>query len=245
VIFQSPPLGFEEDAALSKIEALKDELRYYVAEPRRWVGSVRRVLDARAIQGSNSIEGINVSVEDALAALGGDEPTDATLPEWHATQGYRRALTYVLQLAQDEHFQYTPDLIRSLHFMMTEYSLEASPGLWRPGPIWVRNDATGQIVYTAPDEQDVRRLVAELVDRSERARGLDRDRGDRRDLDRHVAHTARLERALDERPVRGHIGSRRPGGGRDGLVGERKRSIGHRAASCRSHQGLAARPDGT
>ena len=163
MIYEVPQLSFEEDAALARIDDLWSQLRYYVAEPRRWVGSVRRVLGARAIQGSNSIEGYNVSVEDALAAVEGEDPTDAQSEDWRAVLGYRRALTYVLQMSHDTHFQYTPDVIKSLHFMMAEYTLDASPGLWRAGPIWVRNDATGDIVYEGPDYEQVPLLVDELV----------------------------------------------------------------------------------
>ncbi len=164
MIFQTPQLSFEELAALAKIDELRRQLRYRVAEPRRWVGLVRRVLDARAIQGSNSIEGYDVTVEDALAALGGDEPTDAGEENWQAVSGYRRAMTYVLQLARDEHFEYTPQILRSLHFMMTEHTLDASPGLWRPGPIWIRNDATGDIVYEGPPAEELPALIRELTD---------------------------------------------------------------------------------
>jgi Fic family protein len=163
MIFQTPPMSFEEVAALQKIEELRRQLRFRVAQPRRWVGLVRRVLGARAIQGSNSIEGYDVSVEDALAAMGGGEPTDAREEDWNAVSGYRRAMTYVLQLAQDEHFEYTPQILRSLHFMMTEYTLDANPGLWRPGPIWIRNDATGDIVYEGPPADELPELVRELT----------------------------------------------------------------------------------
>ncbi|HEY3866269.1 MAG TPA: Fic family protein [Solirubrobacteraceae bacterium] len=156
-------MSFEEEAALKKIDELRRQLRFRIAEPRRWVGQVRRVLGARAIQGSNSIEGYDVSVEDALAAIGGEEPTDAKDEDWNAVSGYRRAMTYVLQLAQDEHFEYTPQIIRSLHFMMTEYTFEASPGLWRPGPTWIRNDATGDIVYEGPPADELPALVKELA----------------------------------------------------------------------------------
>lgn len=172
VIFDTPALSFDELAALDRIEELWSKLRYYVvSDPHRWMGSVRRVLSARAIQGSNSIEGYNVSVEDALAAIEDDEPTDAQEADWKAVTGYRRALTYVLQLARDEHFRYTPQLIRSLHFMMTESWLDASPGLWRPGPIWVRNDVTGDVVYEAPDADEVPGLIDDLIGelRSDRA----------------------------------------------------------------------------
>jgi Fic family protein len=163
MVYEFPELGVEEEIALAKIDNLRKELRHYVAEPRRWVGSVRRMLAARAIQGSNSIEGYNVSVEDAVAAIEDDEPSDARTEDWHAVMGYRRAMTYVLQLAEDEHFELSAHLLRSLHFMMAEYDLEASPGLWRQGPIWIRNDATGEVVYEGPDAEAVPGLVDELV----------------------------------------------------------------------------------
>ena len=163
MIFQTPTLGPEEERALAKIDELRRDLRFYLADPRRWIGSVRRVLSAKAIQGSNSIEGYNVSDEDALAAVEGDEPMDAEQENWEAVCSYRRAMTYVLQLAHDEHFEYSPSLIRSLHFMMTEYSLDAGPGLWRPGPIWIRNDATGDIVYEGPEPAEVPALIDELL----------------------------------------------------------------------------------
>jgi Fic family protein len=163
MVFEFPELGVEEEVALAKIADLRKELRHYVAEPRRWVGSVRRMLAARAIQGSNSIEGYNVSVEDAVAAIEDTEPVEARSEDWHAVMGYRRAMTYVLQLAEDEHFELSAPLVRSLHFMMAEYDLDASPGLWRPGPIWIRNDATGEVVYEGPDAEELPALVDELV----------------------------------------------------------------------------------
>lgn len=163
MIYEIPDVDAPEAAALERIEDLRRQLRFRVAEPRRWVGSVRRVLSARAIQGSNSIEGYDVSLEDALAAVEGDEPAEARERDWLAVLGYRRAMTYVLQLADDPHFAYSSALIRSLHFMMAEYSLDASPGLWRPGPIWVRNDATGEIVYEAPEQEQVPGLIDDLI----------------------------------------------------------------------------------
>lgn len=172
MVFEIPELGPEEEAALAKIEVLRKDLRFYVAEPRRWVGSVRRMLAARAIQGSNSIEGYNVSVEDAVAAIEGEEPSEAGIEDWHAVSGYRRAMTYVLQLAADDHFELSAHLIRSLHFMMAEYDLDASPGLWRPGAIWIRNDTSGDVVYEGPDAELVPDLVDELVEQLAESQGL-------------------------------------------------------------------------
>ncbi len=170
MVYEIPELRKGEEAALGRIEDLRRQLRYYVAEPRRWVGSLRRVLGAKAIQGSNSIEGFNVSVEDALAAIEGDQPTEAGASDWQAVRGYQRAMTYVIQLAHDQHFEFSPGLIRSLHFMMTEYTLDAGPGLWRPGPIWVRNDASGEVVYEAPESGEIAGLIDELVEQMDGAK---------------------------------------------------------------------------
>ena len=167
MIYQTPSLGPEEDAALRAIGRVRKQLRFSTAEPRRWVGSVRRVLAARAIQGSNSIEGYHVSVEDAIAAIEGEELADADGLDRQAVSGYRRAMTYVIGLAKDDHFAYSTALLRSLHFMMTEYSLDAWPGRWRPGPIWIRNDTTDELVYEAPDHDLVPELVQELVEELE------------------------------------------------------------------------------
>src|SRR5688572_21682391 len=152
-LFSAPSLTAGEAAALDRIHALRAELRRYTTEPRRWFGLLRRSAAARAIQGSNSIEGFNVSVDDAVAAVEGDEPTDASGETWQAIVGYRHAMTYVLQLARDPHFQPDVNLVPSLHFMMTGHDLRVSPGLWRPGSIYVRNEATGEIVHEGPEAE--------------------------------------------------------------------------------------------
>ena len=171
MIYQAPTSGPEKRAALARIDSLWRELRFYVADTRRWVGPVRRVLTAVANQSSNSIEGYNVSTEDAIAALqGAVEPTDSGWEDWQANLGYRRAMTYVLQLAHDDHFEYSARLLQSLHFMMTEYSMDAGPGLWRPGPIWVRNSASGEVVYEGPEHGYVPGLVDELIAELKRRR---------------------------------------------------------------------------
>lgn len=72
-------------------------------------------------------------------------------------------MTYVIGLANDNHFEYSAALLRGLHFMMTEYSLDAWPGRWRPGPIWVRNESSGEVVYEAPEPEHVPDLVDEFV----------------------------------------------------------------------------------
>ena len=162
MVFATPTLTDVEIRVHEAIDQLREKLSYSVSS-RKWIGLLSRVSRAKAIQGSNSIEGYNVTVEDALAAIDGEEPRDASSETWAAIVGYRDAMTYVLQLADDKHFGYSPGLIRSLHYMMAHYDLAKHPGRWRPGPVFVRNEATGERVYEGPDVELVPGLMDELI----------------------------------------------------------------------------------
>ncbi len=98
-----------------------------------------------------------------MAAIQDDEPLTAEKKEWLATLGYRNAMTYVLQLANDPHFTYSEGLIRSLHFMMMQHELEKHPGRYRPGVIYVRDEKKQQTVYEGPDAELVPKLMGELL----------------------------------------------------------------------------------
>ncbi len=147
---------------IAGIDALRERLRHRVSQSRRWTGLLARVTFARNIRGSNSIEGYNVTVDDAIAAIEGEEPLDADQETWAAVTGYRKAMTYVLQRSDDEFFSYDVELLRGLHFMMLDYDLSKRPGRWRPGIVYVRNEKE-EIVYEPPDVDLVPILMEELV----------------------------------------------------------------------------------
>lgn len=164
MLFRAPNLDEKEREVISRIGDLKQSLGYAVGQgPRRWQGLLRRSTFARAIRGSNSIEGYNVTVEDAIAAAEGEAPVDADTETWAAVMGYRSAMTYVLQLAGDPHFRYSPDLIRGLHFMMIQHDLSKNPGRWRPGAVFVRDEDRNEVVYEGPEAETVPGLIDELV----------------------------------------------------------------------------------
>jgi Fic family protein len=163
MLFHTPDLGDAERIVIDRIDEVREALRYQLTTPRHWVGLLRRVMLARAIQGSNSIEGYHVSLDDAVAAVAGEQPTDAATEAWTAVNAYRDAMTYVIQLAEDPHFEYTRALIRSLHYMMIRYDLDKSPGRWRPGPVYVFNEKAHETVYTGPDAMQVADLMGELT----------------------------------------------------------------------------------
>jgi Fic family protein len=163
MLFETPELGEPEELVIAQIDELRSNMRQRLAEPRRWVGSLRRSQFARAVQGSNSIEGYDAPLDDAVAIEVGEPPLDASDETALALKGYRDAMTYVLQLAEEPRFHYGEQVLKSLHFMMTNYSLNNRPGLWRLGAIYVRNDDTGEIVYEGADVDLVPDLMHELV----------------------------------------------------------------------------------
>lgn len=118
---------------------------------------------AKAIQGSNSIEGYVVETDDAAAAYDGQEPFTADARTFAEIRGYRQALGYVLTLAQAKA---RPDVstVLALHFMMLGHDLAKSPGQLRDGEIYVKNEQTGRTVYRGPDAEKIATLLAEFVD---------------------------------------------------------------------------------
>jgi Fic family protein len=136
-----------------------------VAEPRRWRGSLRRMAFARAVQASNSIEGYDASLDDVAAAVDNEPTLSADEDTRLALAGYRDAMTYVLQVAQDDHAAIDEGLLKALHFMMMKHDLSKSPGRWRSGYIAVRREETGAIVYEGPDADRVPELMEAMVDR--------------------------------------------------------------------------------
>lgn len=164
MIYQTPLMNHEDEAVLALIAEQKERLQMYADRNlRRWSGSLRRAMFARAIQGSNSIEGYNVSIDEAVAAIENEPPLDERTETWHAVRGYRDAMTYIMQAAKDRHFEFNAQFLKSLHFMMLQYDMSKHPGQWRPGSVFVVNSKSNAKVYEAPDVELVNDLVEELV----------------------------------------------------------------------------------
>lgn len=163
MIYRTPELTDIDRVVLGQIDELRERLRYQLRQPRRWYGTLRRATAARAVQGSNSIEGYHANVEDVAAMLDDEEPLDADTETRRAIEGYRDAMTYVLQLAGSEPPRtLDASLLLALHFMMVKHDLSKNPGSWRPGAVWVQ-DAEGTVTYEAPPRDALEVLVDEML----------------------------------------------------------------------------------
>jgi Fic family protein len=151
MIFQYPKLEQRDQTVLGLIREQRTQLRHQVNQnPIRWTGFLRKNTFARAIQGSNTIEGINANLAEAIAIIDDERPETLEEETIKALQGYRNAMTYVIRVHEDPHTEVNTQFIRSLHFMMLNYDMTKLPGQWRNGPIYVVRDQTGDTEYEGP-----------------------------------------------------------------------------------------------
>ena len=164
MLFTYRVLDDEEKRVEEATARIRRDLRQYVVtEPRRWTGLLARMTRARALVGSNSVEGINVSDEDAIAAIDGEDPANSDRDTWRAVVGYRHAMDYILQRRQSPSFTISEDVLLAVHFMICQSDLRARPGQYRPGWIGVRDASTGEVVHEGVDRDRLEPLIQELV----------------------------------------------------------------------------------
>ena len=161
MIFQIPTLQQVDLDVMGMIHKQRQELRYMVGQNTvRWTGSLRRNTFARAVQGSNSIEGYNANLADAVEIIDDEKPENVTEETVRALVGYRNAMTYILRIHDDPHSEINEQFIRSLHFMMLSYDMTKLPGQWRRGPVYVVRDGNKEMVYEGPESGKVPELVS-------------------------------------------------------------------------------------
>lgn len=165
MIFTIKTLPEDYLKVLDLIVALREKLRFATSDSlNRWTGLLARTSYARAIIGSNTIEGINVTLDEAMAAVNREPPDKTAGEDWHAVWGYREAMDYVIQLAKEpERYTHNLGTLLSLHYMMMKYDLSKNPGRLRPGAIHITNTGTNQVVYEGPPADEVTGLLEELI----------------------------------------------------------------------------------
>ena len=165
MLFTYHSLDDQEKRVEEATARIRSDLRLHVAtEPRRWTGWLARMTRARALAASNSVEGINVSHDDAIAAIDGEDPANTDRETWRAVIGYREAMNYILQRRQSPSFRITEDVLLAVHFMICQSDLAAHPGQYRPGWVGVRNAQTGNLVHEGVARDQLESRIEELLD---------------------------------------------------------------------------------
>ncbi|MCY0924131.1 MULTISPECIES: Fic family protein [unclassified Streptomyces] len=166
MLYETPELDDEDRRVLDEIEEMRERLRHQLRAQPRWQGQLRRNLTARAIAGSNTIEGYAATVDDVEALMSGEEPLETEERTRVELEGYQRAMTYIQALSDaGPGFRYDAGLLNGLHFMLQGHHLDKRPGRWRDGPVFVTSPDDPLVpAYTAPDEAQVPGLTGELID---------------------------------------------------------------------------------
>lgn len=129
---------------------------------RRWQGRMRRALEAEAVAASTSMEGVPVTVADTLKILAGDRPEAIAPSDAALVSGYRDAMTYVQRRADDGNLLWNRELIVGVQDRVLAGDLSVGAGRLRDGAAWVKNDATGTVVFEPPDHEHLPGLVDEM-----------------------------------------------------------------------------------
>ena len=165
MLFEAPKLPPVYSQAIESIVELRKRLRFSTSDSlNRWTGFLARMSYASAMQQSNTMEGINATFEDAIAAVDDEVPEDPGDENTRALHGFRDAMNYIIQLSK-AHPPHIHNLgtLNALHFMVMKYDLGKAPGRTRTGPIHVTNVETGNTVYEGPDAGLVSALLDELI----------------------------------------------------------------------------------
>lgn len=165
MIYQAPALT-AADAEVLELIRLQAEILYPMIrrEPRQWWGSLRRALAARAVQGSNSIEGYHATLDEINAIeMGGRVPEEGREKTLAAIAGYRRAMTHLIRTAEAGIKGFDTQFLKSVHFMMIEHDLNKNPGHWRTHPIYVHNK-NGDVVYEGVAAEKIGQSMNALVE---------------------------------------------------------------------------------
>jgi Fic family protein len=165
MLYRTPVLDGQDEKVLQEIESMRRQLRVYLAAQLRWDRPLRRHMAARAVAGSNTIEGYAASVDDVEAIMTGEQPLQAGEEVAGEIAGYQQAMTYIQSLSDAPHFTYDEGLLNGIHFMIQSRHLDKRPGRWRNREVWVNAPGRPDVRdYTAPDDRQVPGLMSELVD---------------------------------------------------------------------------------
>jgi Fic family protein len=165
MLYGTPKLNGADLHVVEEIEQIRHRLRLHLRPQERWTKQLRRSLTARAIVGSNTIEGYAASVEDVEALMAGEAPLETSDVTRREVESYQRAMTYIQALSDaGEEFSYDLGLLNGLHFMIQEHHRNKRPGRLRQGPVYVTSpDDPAVAAYTGPDHELVAGLMSELI----------------------------------------------------------------------------------
>lgn len=93
MLYRVPTLDDHDEKVLQEIESMRRQLRVHLAAQPQRDRPLRRHMAARAVAGSNTIEGYAASVDDVEAIMAGEQPLQAAEEVAGEIAGYQSAMT--------------------------------------------------------------------------------------------------------------------------------------------------------
>lgn len=152
--------GIADD--LARLEVVRSALDAGTL-PRRWVGRLRRELEAESTAASTSMEGVPVTVEEVRRILAGDRPSAVSEQDVRLVEGYRDAMSFVLRRADDPGFAWQAELILGIHDRVMGGSFAEGAGRFRQGQVYLAIAGESRQVYEPPSADGVPDLVTGLA----------------------------------------------------------------------------------
>jgi len=129
----------------------------------KWEVSIRREAIIRSAHSSTSIEGNRLSLEQVGDLAQGREVM-ATRKDKQEVLNYLKVLEHIDKLKESEKIAEN-DILR-IHKMLTQGTLENSSncGAYRNRYVVVGNRLTGEVIFSPPSNEDVPRLMKDLIE---------------------------------------------------------------------------------
>jgi Fic family protein len=151
------------EASLARLSELKRRLDSRGPLPRIWLGRTRRELEAEAVAASTAMEGVSVTVDEVRRILAGDRPASVTPQDVAFVEGYRDAMKFVLNRADDSEFEWHTELVLGIHYRVMGEDHSLGAGRFRQTQNRLVDVAGQRQVFLPPPPSEVPRLVAELA----------------------------------------------------------------------------------
>jgi Fic family protein len=162
MLHRTPQISPDIERRLDELDELRGALGSRVGRGGAWLGSLRRLAKAAAVESSTAIEGFGLPGGEAIAIVSGEVAPREDDEDAMAVAAYARAMDHVVVMADDPGFRWDERVILDLHFDACLFQRDRSPGRWRTGPIGVTGPG-GHMIYQAPPAEEVPSLMAEVV----------------------------------------------------------------------------------
>ncbi len=147
---------------LDALDALRDDPACSDGAPVRFVGHLRREVEAAGVAGSVSIENMPASAADVVRVLAGDPPPELCSEECAAIDAYRDAHAWTLAHVREPMFAYREAFVLAVQRRLMQ--CEPAAAVYRTSQVYLGDTSSGGFFYEPPPWHLLPGLVRELCD---------------------------------------------------------------------------------